>query len=70
MNFAQMTNMYPAGVTVNGKQATVNVPLYPHTWVFAGKPCTVYQFADLCWPEDCVEKTHFILKWEGRKITP
>lgn len=59
-------NMYPAGTTANGKTATVNIPLYPMKWVFAGRPCSVTEFADFIWPEECADKTHFILKWEGR----
>ena len=67
MNFAEMTNQYPAGVTATGKKATVNVPLYPTPWVFAGRVCTLEQFADHIWSEPCPEKTHFILKWTGRQ---
>lgn len=67
MNWPQITNQYPAGVTAQGKTATANVQLYPPVWVFAGRPCTMTQFADQIWPEPCADKTHFVLKWTGRE---
>lgn len=36
-------------------------------WVFAGRACSdAREFADLVWPEDCSEKTFFILKHAGK----
>jgi hypothetical protein len=66
MNWPEITNQYPAGTTAQGKKATANVQLYPPVWVFAGRPCTVTQFADQIWPDACADKTHFVLKWAGR----
>ena len=63
-------NMYPAGVTAPGRPARATVQLYPPVWVFAGRPCTVEQFAESIWPEPCAERTHFVLKWSGREATP
>jgi hypothetical protein len=63
-------NMYPAGETAAGQPARANVQLFPPVWVFAGRPCTVDQFADMIWPEECAEKTHFRLKWSGREAVP
>ena len=37
----------------------------PSPWVFNGKPCSVKAFADEVWPEDCKEKTFFLLKHAG-----
>jgi hypothetical protein len=36
-------------------------------WVFNGRACRdAREFADLMWPEDCSEKTFFILKHAGK----
>ena len=40
-------------------------------WVFAGRPCRdALEFAHLLWPEDCAEKTAFVLRWQGRTANP
>lgn len=40
-------------------------------WVFAGTPCRdAEDFANRMWPEDCAEKTFFILKYAGRTASP
>jgi len=36
-------------------------------WVFNGRPCRdAREFADHMWPEDCAEKTFFVLKHAGK----
>lgn len=42
----------------------------PPTWMFAGRPCTVREFADRIWPEHTAEKTAFLLRWDGRERSP
>ena len=32
-------------------------------WMFNGTMCSIIDFANQIWPEDCADKTHFILKW-------
>lgn len=40
-------------------------------WVFAGTPCRdAVEFADRMWPEDCAEKTFFVLKYAGKTASP
>jgi hypothetical protein len=40
-------------------------------WVFAGTPCRdAVDFADRMWPEDCAEKTFFVLKYAGKTASP
>ena len=40
-------------------------------WVFAGTPCKdATEFADRMWPEDCAEKTFFVLKYAGKTASP
>lgn len=34
-------------------------------WMFDGIPCSgPREMADIIWPNDCAEKTHFLLKYE------
>ena len=32
-------------------------------WMFDGVMLSVMDFANKIWPDDCADKTHFILKW-------
>ena len=35
----------------------------PPKWMFNGVMLGIIDFANEIWPEDCADKTHFILKW-------
>lgn len=37
--------------------------IQPMTWMFDGVLMSIMDFADKIWPEDCADKTHFILKY-------
>jgi len=54
-------NQWPQG------QAPSSQPLHEGwpTWMFAGRPCTCREFADMVWAEDTAEKTAFLLQWDG-----
>ena len=65
-------NMYPqpgpfdqvAPGPTAGRPTWMVTPRDPYpTWMFAGRPCTVREFADFVWPEDHAQKTAFLLKW-------
>ena len=72
-----------AAQAANTYQAQINAMLgqqFNHTyrgyspkpdWVFAGTPCRdALEFAHRMWPEDCAEKTAFVLRWQGRTANP
>ena len=57
-------NHWPQG---QAPVSSLGLPLHPGppTWMFAGRPCTVREFADRIWPEPTAEKTAFLLRWDG-----
>ena len=67
MSSATKWNMYPPNPAPGpfaGKPTWMSTPRDPYpTWMFAGRPCTVREFADFIWPEDDPQKTAFLLKW-------
>jgi hypothetical protein len=45
--------------------APTAIPSDPVKWMFDGEYCTINQFADKMWPNDCKEKTFFLIKYTG-----
>lgn len=75
--FTQARNQYaPQGQGVLWSQAQaaqqhqylqnlMNSPQIQKTrWMIAGKPKTLTEFVNTIWPEDCAEKTFFLLKYK------
>lgn len=36
-------------------------------WMFNGKYCDLQSFADSIWPDECAQKTFFLLKYAGEQ---
>ena len=59
--FGQMNNQLQQQYN---HQYTQSMMMNKPTWVFNGQTCTVREMADMIWPTDSPEKTHFLLKYE------
>jgi arginine utilization protein RocB len=64
-NMMQQLNQNPyAQYNQLMNQSVYQHPIPPVLWKFNGTECTIREFADMVWANDCAEKTHFILKYE------
>jgi hypothetical protein len=63
-NAMQQMNQNPYAQYNQMMNQTYIHPKPPVLWKFNGVDCSIREFADMVWANDCPEKTHFILKYE------
>jgi hypothetical protein len=63
----QLSNSWPKTPSPYAQYAPTAIPTEPVKWMFDGDYCTITEFADRMWPQDCKEKTFFLLKYTSDK---